>query len=36
MMPHPERCVEDCLGSSDGKYIFNSILDFLRGKSVLR
>lgn len=36
MMPHPERCVEDCLGSSDGKYIFNSILDFLKGKSVLR
>jgi phosphoribosylformylglycinamidine synthase I len=30
MMPHPERCVEDCLGSSDGKYIFNSILDFIR------
>jgi len=36
MMPHPERCVEDCLGSSDGKYIFNSILDFLKGKSGLR
>lgn len=36
MMPHPERCVEDCLGSSDGKYIFNSILDFLKKKSVLR
>jgi phosphoribosylformylglycinamidine synthase subunit PurQ / glutaminase len=33
MMPHPERCVEDCLGSSDGKYIFNSILDFIK-KSV--
>lgn len=30
MMPHPERCVEDCLGSSDGKYIFNSILDFIK------
>jgi len=36
MMPHPERCVEDCLGSSDGKYIFNSILDFLTEKSVVR
>jgi phosphoribosylformylglycinamidine synthase len=33
MMPHPERCVEDCLGSSDGKYIFNSILSFIK-KSV--
>lgn len=30
MMPHPERCVEDCLGSSNGKYIFNSILDFIK------
>jgi len=36
MMPHPERCVEDCLGSSDGKYIFNSILNFLNKKLVLR
>jgi len=33
MMPHLERCVEDCLGSSDGEYIFNSILDFIK-KSV--
>jgi len=32
MMPHPERCVEDCLGSSEGKYIFNSILDFINKK----
>jgi len=32
MMPHPERCVEDCLGSSDGKYIFNSILDYIKKK----
>jgi len=32
MMPHPERCVEDCLGSADGKYIFNSILDFIKKK----
>ena len=36
MMPHPERCMEDCLGSSDGKYIFNSVLGFLKKKSVLR
>ena len=26
MMPHPERAAEDILGSSDGKYIFESIL----------
>jgi len=34
MMPHPERCVEDCLGSSDGKYIFNSILDFKKKRKI--
>lgn len=34
MMPHPERCVEDCLGSSDGKYIFNSILDFIKKRKI--
>jgi phosphoribosylformylglycinamidine synthase subunit PurQ / glutaminase len=26
MMPHPERCVESVLGSTDGLAIFNSIL----------
>lgn len=26
MMPHPERCSEDILGSVDGKFIFDSIL----------
>ena len=26
MMPHPERAAENILGSSDGKYIFESIL----------
>tara|TARA_Y100001970_G_C14257847_1_gene876975 strand:+ start:10129 stop:10785 length:657 start_codon:yes stop_codon:yes gene_type:complete len=26
MMPHPERAVENVLGSNDGKYIFESIL----------
>jgi len=30
MMPHPERCMEDYLGSSDGRYIFNSILNFYK------
>jgi len=34
MMPHPERCVEDCLGSADGKYIFNSILDFKKKRKI--
>ena len=25
MMPHPERCVEDLLGGTDGRLIFESI-----------
>ena len=29
MMPHPERAVEDMLGSSDGKRIFESVLNEL-------
>lgn len=28
MMPHPERAVEDCLGSSDGIAIFKSLIDW--------
>jgi phosphoribosylformylglycinamidine synthase len=28
MMPHPERASEGILGSSDGKYIFDSIVNF--------
>jgi phosphoribosylformylglycinamidine (FGAM) synthase-like amidotransferase family enzyme len=28
MMPHPERASELILGSEDGKYIFQSIVDF--------
>ncbi|MFH1452901.1 MAG: phosphoribosylformylglycinamidine synthase I [Armatimonadota bacterium] len=27
LMPHPERCCEDILGSSDGLYVFKSILN---------
>lgn len=27
MMPHPDRCAEAVLGSSDGRYVFESILD---------
>ncbi len=35
MMPHPERASEEVLGSEDGKYIFQSIVDFFeKGKSV--
>ena len=29
MMPHPERAMETMLGSSDGKYIFESLLKSL-------
>jgi phosphoribosylformylglycinamidine synthase len=29
MMPHPERCSEPILGNSDGKMIFNSIINHL-------
>lgn len=37
MMPHPERAVEDILGSSDGLKIFNSIkLSLARGKKLER
>jgi phosphoribosylformylglycinamidine synthase len=30
MMPHPERASEGILGSDDGKYIFKSIISFLK------
>jgi len=32
MMPHPERASEMVLGSEDGRYIFESIAGYLRGK----
>jgi phosphoribosylformylglycinamidine synthase subunit PurQ / glutaminase len=31
MMPHPERAMESLLGSTDGKYIFESVLGQLAG-----
>lgn len=31
MMPHPERCSESELGSEDGKLIFQSVIENLRG-----
>ncbi len=30
MMPHPERCCEEVLGSADGKLLFQSIVDSCR------
>jgi len=29
MMPHPERCVDPNLGNTDGKYIFESVIENL-------
>jgi phosphoribosylformylglycinamidine synthase len=33
MMPHPERSGENILGSEDGRYIFESIVNFIKGKA---
>jgi len=33
MMPHPERAGEKILGSEDGKHIFSSIVNFVKGKA---
>lgn len=33
LMPHPERCSEDILGSADGRVIFDSIVDYVREKA---
>ncbi|MBC7075014.1 MAG: phosphoribosylformylglycinamidine synthase subunit PurQ [Syntrophomonadaceae bacterium] len=30
MMPHPERCSESVLGGTDGRYIFDSMLEWLK------
>lgn len=35
LMPHPERAMEDCLGSADGRQIFESIVEYLRKKNIL-
>jgi phosphoribosylformylglycinamidine (FGAM) synthase-like amidotransferase family enzyme len=29
-MPHPERACEAILGSDDGRWIFESMIDFLK------
>jgi phosphoribosylformylglycinamidine synthase len=33
MMPHPERCAEAVLGNDEGKLIFLSMLESLKGKN---
>ncbi len=33
LMPHPERCVEHCLGSVDGILLFKSIIKHLKRKN---
>ncbi len=35
MMPHPERAMDDLLGSSDGKKLFQSIVKYWREKHVV-
>jgi phosphoribosylformylglycinamidine synthase I len=35
MMPHPERASEKVLGSEDGKYIFQSIVNFFKKGSLI-
>lgn len=34
MMPHPERCAEDVLGSEDGRVIFASMIEALKNAKV--
>jgi len=36
LMPHPERNIEDCLGSGDGKLIFESIVMYLKKEKILQ
>ena len=35
LMPHPERSTENCLGSVDGRLLFESIMMYLKKKSIL-
>jgi len=32
MMPHPERCCEEIMGGTDGRYVFESIIGSLVGR----
>lgn len=34
LMPHPERCMEHCLGSVDGILLFRSIIKHLKGQNL--
>ncbi len=34
MMPHPERCCEEILGNTDGRYIFRSIINSIKRLSL--
>jgi len=36
LMPHPERACEMVLGSSDGRVMFESVINALAGQGVLR
>jgi phosphoribosylformylglycinamidine (FGAM) synthase-like amidotransferase family enzyme len=29
MMPHPERCAEEAMGSADGRLLFDSMVAWL-------
>ncbi|HRB18728.1 MAG TPA: phosphoribosylformylglycinamidine synthase subunit PurQ, partial [Chitinophagales bacterium] len=31
MMPHPERCAEEVLGNTDGRKLFESLLNLVYG-----
>ena len=33
LMPHPERACEPLLGSTDGRLVFESMIDFLKGRT---
>ena len=33
LMPHPERCAEEVLGSTDGRFIFDSIVAHVRERA---
>ena len=34
MMPHPERCVEECMGSVDGRVVFESLISSFLAQAV--
>jgi phosphoribosylformylglycinamidine synthase len=33
MMPHPERCAEEAMGSADGRRLFDAMLAWLGGRT---